>query len=124
MRLLLVMAGGSLGSAVRYLVGNLVVHQFGPSFPWGTLSVNVVGSFLIGLVATLADESGSIGPHGRVFLVVGVLGGFTTFSAFSLESWRLFEEGADFRAMAYAGVSMTVTILAAAFGVWTARAGI
>lgn len=122
MRLLLVMAGGGLGSAARYIAGNLIVHQLGTAFPWGTLSINVLGSFFIGLIATLADESGAIGANARVFLVVGVLGGFTTFSAFSLESWRLFEETADVRAVAYIAASGAVAITAAAFGVLVARA--
>ena len=91
MRVLLVLAGGALGSAARYLVAVWMVNRFGPDFPWGTLTVNVVGSFLIGLIATLADELGSIGSEARVFLIVGVLGGFTTFSAFSLETLRLLE---------------------------------
>jgi CrcB protein len=124
MRLLLVMAGGSLGSAARYLAGNLAVHQFGTAFPWGTLTINILGSFLIGLTATAADEAGVIGPYARVFLVVGVLGGFTTFSAFSLESWRLFEESADFRALAYIAASGAIAILAAATGVAVARVSI
>ena len=63
MRLLLVLAGGGLGSAMRYLVGVWLRTRFGEAFPWGTLAVNVAGSFLIGLLATLADEAGSLGPY-------------------------------------------------------------
>ena len=82
----------------------------------------LAGSFLIGILATLADEPGSIGPSLRVFLVVGLLGGFTTFSAFSLESLRLIEDGQLGRALLYIGASGGIAILAAALGVWTARA--
>lgn len=91
MRLLLVLAGGGIGSLARYLVALWTASAFGPFFPWGTLTVNVAGSFLIGLLATLADEAGIVGPGLRVFLVVGVIGGFTTFSSFSLETVRLAE---------------------------------
>lgn len=122
MRLALVIAGGGFGSALRYLLGNAIGGQFGAGFPWGTLVINVAGSFLIGLIATLADESGGIGPSARVFLIVGVLGGFTTFSAFSLESLRLMEDGHVVRAIAYIGGSGTLAILAAVVGVWSARA--
>jgi CrcB protein len=90
--LLLVLLGGGLGSAARYLVALMLANRFGAVLPWGTLAVNVLGSFLIGLLATQADEFGSISPQVRLFLVVGVLGGFTTFSSFSLESLRLIEQ--------------------------------
>ena len=89
MRFLLVLAGGALGSGARYLVSLWMVDRLGSAFPWGTLSVNVVGSFLIGLLATLADEFGAVSPDTRVFLIVGLLGGFTTFSSLSLETLRL-----------------------------------
>src|SRR5437762_636973 len=98
MRLLLVLAGGALGSGARYLVSLWTLDRFGGAFPWGTLAVNIAGSFLIGLLATLADEGGRIGPEGRVFLVAGVLGGFTTFSSFSLETVRLAEQNEIVRA--------------------------
>lgn len=91
LRLGLVLLGGALGSAARYLTVLWMAARLGPTFPWGTLTVNVAGSFLIGVIATLADERGSIGPQARVLLVVGFLGGFTTFSSFSLETLRLAE---------------------------------
>jgi CrcB protein len=92
LRLLLVLAGGALGSSARYAVAIWSAGRWGAAFPWGTLIVNVAGSFLIWLIANLADEAGSIGSDGRVFLVVGILGGFTTFSSFSLETLRLIED--------------------------------
>jgi protein CrcB len=75
LRFLVVLAGGGLGSLARYLVGMWAVSTFGSSFPAGTVLVNVTGSFLIGLIATLADESGAIGAQARLFLIVGILGG-------------------------------------------------
>jgi CrcB protein len=92
-RWLLVFVGGGVGSVARYLTSTWMASRFGPAFPWGTFTVNLVGSFLIGLLATLADERGAISPQTRLLLVVGLLGGFTTFSSFSLETWRLAEQG-------------------------------
>lgn len=122
MRFLIVLAGGGLGSLARYSVGLWVVNTFGSSFPLGTALVNVTGSFLIGLIATLADESGAIGSQARLFLVVGILGGFTTFSSFSLEAWRLAEEGAAIRAILYVSLNLLLGGAAAIAGVLLARA--
>src|SRR5947207_1050953 len=108
MRLLLVLAGGALGSAVRYLVATAMADRFGAAFPWGTLTVNIAGSFLIGLVAPLADEAGAIGPQARVFIVVGILGGFTTFSSFSLETLHLIEQHEIVRAALNVAGSLTI----------------
>jgi CrcB protein len=123
-RLLLVLAGGALGSAARYLVATWAANRWGAVFPWGTLGVNIAGCFLIGLLATLADEAGRIGPDTRVFLVVGVLGGFTTFSSFSLETLRLAEENELFRAAAYLLASVGIGLLAALVGIAAARAAV
>ena len=121
MRLLLVCAGGALGSSARYLVSSWMAGRFGSAFPWGTLTVNVAGSFLIGLIATLADDVGSVGPEGRLFLVVGVLGGFTTFSSFSLETLRLAEQNEMVRALWNVFVSITLSLLAAMLGIMAGR---
>jgi CrcB protein len=86
-RLVLVCAGGALGSGLRYLTGVLAIHWLGAGFPYGTLAVNLVGAFLIGLVQQLA--AGLIPEGARLFLVVGVLGGMTTYSAFAYETVRL-----------------------------------
>ena len=93
-RVLLVAAGGALGSALRYLVATAALTWAGPAFPWGTLVVNLVGSFLIGLVQQLATEALVLGEDSRLFLTTGVMGGLTTYSAFSYETVRLFEAGA------------------------------
>jgi CrcB protein len=120
-RLLFVFVGGAVGSSVRYLIATWMAGRFGPAFPWATLTINVVGSFLIGLIATLADEVGSIGPDGRVFLVVGVLGGFTTFSSFSLETMRLAEQNEVTRAAWNVLVSVGVALGAAFLGIASGR---
>lgn len=122
MRLLLVLAGGAMGSAGRYLIQLWASDHLGAAFPWGTLTVNVVGGFLIGLIATLADEAGSIGPDARVFLIIGVLGGFTTFSSFSLDSLRLVEHNELGRAALYVLGSVTLSLAAAATGIAAGRA--
>ena len=93
-RLILVAAGGAIGSALRYLVATAALAWPGPGFPWGTLVVNLVGSFLIGLVQSLASESLVLGEEARLFLATGVMGGLTTYSAFSYETVRLMERGA------------------------------
>jgi fluoride exporter len=93
-RLALVALGGALGSVLRYLVTVAAVTWIGPTFPWGTLAVNLVGSFLIGLVQSLAVESLAISEETRLFLSTGVIGGLTTYSAFSYETVRLAETGA------------------------------
>ncbi len=121
MRLLLVLAGGALGSGGRYLVTVWMVDRFGAAFPWGTLAVNIAGSFLIGLLATLADDLGRIGPETRTFLVAGVLGGFTTFSSFSLETLRLAEGHDTVRAMMYVAGSIALGLAAAVLGAIVGR---
>src|ERR671919_2894811 len=93
-RVLLVAAGGAIGSVLRYLVAMLALTWLGPAFPLGTLAVNLVGSFAIGLVQGLAFEGLVLGEDARLFLTTGVMGGLTTYSAFSYESVRLFETGA------------------------------
>jgi CrcB protein len=92
--LVLVALGGALGSALRYLVATAALAWLGPAFPWGTLAVNLAGSFLIGLVQQLATEGLLLGEDARLFLTAGVLGGLTTYSAFSYETVRLLETGA------------------------------
>jgi CrcB protein len=85
-KLLLVMCGGSLGAASRYGVGLLAARLWGANFPWGTLTVNLVGCFLIGLLFALADRVRLLTPEMRLFLITGYLGALTTFSSFALET--------------------------------------
>lgn len=122
-RALLVAAGGAFGSVIRYAVGLGTAERLGAAFPWGTISVNVVGAFLIGLIATLADELGAIGPDVRTLLVVGVLGGFTTWSSFSLEAWRLLDQSELSRGTLYVLASLIVSYAAATAGIALARVG-
>lgn len=100
--LLLVGSGGFFGSAARFALGGLV-HRLIPSavFPWGTLVVNVSGCLLIGLLFGLGDSRQLLTPETRLFLLVGVLGGFTTFSTFGLESINLLRDGESLRALTY-----------------------
>jgi CrcB protein len=87
--------GSALGGLARYTCSGWVAHRFGETFPWGTIIVNVVGSFLIGLVATLTGPDGRllVPGYARDFLMIGVFGGFTTFSSFSLQTLTLARDG-------------------------------
>ena len=110
-----VMVGGAIGAGARHLVGQILLARLGPGFPWWTLSVNIAGSLLMGLlVGWLARSGGS--DQARLFLGVGVLGGFTTFSSFSMEFWTLFERGQMAQAAAYVGASVIIGIAACGVG--------
>lgn len=90
-----VAVGSALGGVARYWCSGIIANLVGETFPWGTLIVNVVGSFLIGLIATVSGTDGRfiISAEARQFLMVGILGGFTTFSAFSLQTLSLARDG-------------------------------
>lgn len=90
--------GGVLGTFARYALAGLVYRFLGTSFPYGTLVVNLLGCFLIGLFATLADEKFLLGPEARMLLMIGFCGAFTTFSTFILESANLLKDGEVLRA--------------------------
>jgi CrcB protein len=92
-KVLTVGAGGFIGASARYLVGGLVYRILGAAFPLDTLLINVSGCLAIGFLAVLAEERASLGAPGRLFLIVGVLGGYTTFSTFGYETVRLMREG-------------------------------
>ena len=98
----LVAGGGALGSAARYLLSLLALRWVGGSFPAGTLAVNILGCLAAGVVATKVDPQGSL----RIFLIPGLLGGFTTFSAFGLETQTLIRDGRPGLAAAYVGLSV------------------
>lgn len=86
--------GSGLGGLLRYLLSGWIAARVGQTFPWGTLTVNVIGSFAIGLLAALTDSQRWIGnPEIRQFLMLGILGGFTTYSSFSLQTLRLMQDG-------------------------------
>ncbi len=122
MPLLFVMAGGAFGSAARYLTGRATLAAFGPAFPFGTLAVNLVGGLLMGLLAGVLARTGAA-ESWRLLLGVGVLGGFTTFSAFSLDAAVMIQRGAIGTALAYALVSVAGSVLAVFAGLWLARGG-
>lgn len=107
-RFLLVCLGGAIGSGARFLVSNLARAWFGGTFPFGTLAVNVLGSFLIGAIMQLGLASDLVTPNARLFLTTGILGGFTTYSAFNYETCTLAERGA--LALALANVALTLVL--------------
>ena len=100
-RLALICLGGAFGTGARYLLGALAVRWLGPEFPYGTLFINVLGSFLIGVVQQAALTSHLIPETLRLVLAVGVMGGFTTYSSFSYETIRLVENGSWLAAVLY-----------------------
>lgn len=112
---LLVACGGALGSVARYLFNMATMKLVGPDFPWGTLGVNIIGSLAIGVIVGLLAFTTEWTQEIRAFAVVGVLGGFTTFSAFSLDAMLMGEKGA-FLQMGLYVVSSVVLSLAATWG--------
>lgn len=122
MTVLWVALGGALGSVARYAVSGIAVRWLGAAFPYGTLFVNVMGSFAIGLLAALvaADGRPSLGADARAFLLVGVLGGFTTFSSFSLETLNLARSGALAPALLNVAGSVVLCLAAVSLGLATA----
>lgn len=118
---LLVFIGGGIGSCLRHGVNLWALARFGPGFPAGTLTVNVVGSAVMGVLAALLLTR-TAAPEWRLLLMTGVLGGFTTFSAFSLDVWGLWERGAPGTAFAYAAGSVVLSIAALVSGLLTTRA--
>ncbi|MGU3389922.1 fluoride efflux transporter CrcB [Sphingomonas sp. M1A8_2b] len=119
--LLYVMVGGAVGSGARYLTGRATTALLGPDYPFGTLAVNIVGGLLMGvLVGVLARDSAS--ENWRLLLAVGVLGGFTTFSAFSLEVVTMIERGAFGVALGYVLVSVIGSVAALFAGLSAVRA--
>jgi CrcB protein len=114
--------GGAIGSVLRYLISFSMSLRIGAGFPWATFLINVAGSFLIGMVAEIALQRASwIGPELRLFLAVGVLGGFTTFSTFSLELVGLIGQRAPALAVVYAAGSVLLGLAAAFSGLLLAR---
>jgi CrcB protein len=118
MAYLWVALGGALGSVARFACSGLAARWIGLGFPWGTLFVNVAGSFAIGLLASLAAPDGRplLGADARAFLIVGVLGGFTTFSSFSLETLTLARNGSAGAAGLYVAASLLACLTAAWLG--------
>jgi len=119
--LLLVAIGGALGSMARYGAASAVNRFAQSAFPWGTLAVNIVGSFLIGLLMVVLFKAGEWRESGRLLLVTGVMGGFTTFSSFSWETWKLIEDGRFVMAMTNILASVAVCVVATIAGAMLAK---
>ena len=113
MQALAVFFGGGLGALLRYGVGKWTLEWFGAGFPVGTLAVNIVGSLAIGLSVGALD---GLGQEARLFFVTGLLGGFTTFSAFSLDTLTLWQRGEAGSAIAYVAASVILSLVACAIG--------
>ena len=122
MNLSLVMLGGAIGAGARHLVGGAMLALFGAAFPLGTLTVNLLGGLAMGLLAGSLWRLGASGEAWRLFLGVGVLGGFTTFSSFSLDAVMLVERGAWTLALGYLLASIAGSIAALVGGLAVARA--
>jgi CrcB protein len=118
---LLVGAGGFIGSAARYAAGGMVHRFTGFTFPWGTVAVNIFGCFLIGLIAALSESRQMLTPEIRLLVMVGVLGGFTTFSTFGFETFQLLRDGELLRAIFYAGIQLLAGLIMVWIGYTIAR---
>ena len=113
--------GGAIGAAARYGVNITTPKLIGHGFPWSTMIVNVTGSFIMGLLIAIMALAWSTSQEMRVFLITGILGGFTTFSAFSLDFATLYERKEYGLAVAYAGGSVVLSVLAVFAGLYVVR---
>jgi len=113
-RYLVVLAGAGLGGLTRYVAATWIMARYGGRFPLGTMVINVTGSFLIGVLMTLLTERFQPHPNWRLFLVVGILGGYTTFSSFEYETFQAVRDGARWMAMLY----VTGSVVLGYAGVW------
>jgi len=113
---LYVAIGGAIGSVARFWISGAVARQWGETFPWGTFAVNVSGSLLIGFLTALSEPGGRrfIGPSGVQFLMIGICGGYTTFSSFSRETFNLLRD----REWLYAGGNVILSVTACMIAVW------
>jgi fluoride exporter len=113
---LLIAIGGAIGSVARYACSDFAARSFGGTFPWGTLIVNVTGSFVIGAFATLTGPDGRwlVAPDLRLFVTIGICGGYTTFSSFSLQTLNLMRTGE----MGAAAVNVVGSVVLCLVGVW------
>jgi CrcB protein len=118
---LAIAAGGAIGALLRYWTSTAVHSRLGTGFPYGTLAVNVTGSLLMGFLYIWLIDRLAVGPALRAFLLIGMLGAFTTFSTFSMETLNLLESGQPAKALANMLISVSVCIIAAGLGVLAAR---
>lgn len=118
----IVFVGGGLGAALRHGINLALARYLGTAFPFGTLAVNVSGSIVMGLLAGYFAFKGDASQHWRLFLTTGILGGYTTFSAFSLDAALLYERGAVGLALVYVLASVVASIVGLLAGLWMVRA--
>src|SRR5438874_4664977 len=118
------MIGSALGGGARYWCSGFIAQRIGETFPWGTLIVNVAGSFVIGFFATLTGPDGRflVGTTARQFVMIGLCGGYTTFSSFSLQTLNLARDGEWLRAGGNIGLSVILCLLAVLLGLMAAAA--
>ncbi len=121
MRFLLVCLGGAAGTGARYLVGGWAAATFGPAFPYGTLGINALGSFLISAIMHLGLVAGALSPDLRVILATGVMGGFTTYSSFNYEMLSYFQRGAFLLGLAYFAATAGGCLVSGYLGLALAR---
>lgn len=122
LNILLVAVGGAIGSVARYLVGLGATRLAGPNFPFGTLTVNIAGAFAIGLLVEMIARRFDASAEMRVFIVTGILGGFTTWSSFTLDTMVLFERGEIGLSALYLLASLLVSFVAVFAGLALGRA--
>ena len=118
---LAIAAGGAIGSMLRYWLNLVITARMGEAMPWGTIVINITGSFVIGLFAAMTGPGGrlTLPVEARLFVLVGLCGGYTTFSSFSLQTLALFQAGEGLRAIANVVLSVTLCLLA----VWLGYSG-
>ncbi len=121
MRFILICLGGAAGTGARYLLGGLVARALGPDFPYGTLLINVLGSFMLGLIQEVGLSTLLIPDTWRLVLAIGVMGGFTTYSSFSYETLKLVETGSWVAATAYVVLTTTFCLVGCALGLALGR---
>ena len=120
-QLVYIALGGAFGAVMRYLTSTGMHHLLGRGFPYGTLSVNIIGSLLMGFLFIVMIERSSLGAEWRALILVGFLGAFTTFSTFSMETINLLEDGAVLKALMNVMVSVITCLLATWLGVIIGR---
>ncbi len=116
MTVLAIAVGGALGSVTRYVIAVRLYRLLGLGLPYGTLTVNILGSMLLGIVLALVEQRGMFTPEQRSFITIGFLGGMTTFSTFIYEGWDYTRDGEILRAGLYAGLSLAGAFLAFTLG--------
>ena len=121
MNLSLVFVGGGIGAVARYWMQGMVYRFMNGVFPYGTIAVNILGCFLIGLLMTGMEERFMVNPSLRIFITIGILGGFTTFSSFSFETIALFQDGEVFFGMLNILASVVICLSATYVGVFIGK---